>query len=206
MARSKSSNRWLDEHFQDSYVKQAQEQGFRSRAVFKLIELQEKDRLIKSSMHVVDLGAAPGGWSQYASQLVGKKGKVIALDILEMDPLPGVSFIQGDFTEQVVFDRLQEELGDAKVDLVMSDMAPNMSGNRSTDQSRGMYLAELAFDTALELLKPGGDFLVKLFQGEGVEKFQQEVRRNFTSIKVRKPDSSRARSREFYLLARGRKL
>jgi 23S rRNA (uridine2552-2'-O)-methyltransferase len=203
MAKSKSSGRWLNEHFQDEYVKKSQEMGFRSRAVFKLMEIQEKDRIIKPGMHIVDLGAAPGGWSQYAHQKVGKKGAVIALDILEMEPLEGVTFIKGDFREQVVFDQLNSALPDEQVDLVISDMAPNMSGNRNVDQAGAMYLAELAFDTAQALLKPGGGFLVKVFQGEGCDELQREMRKRFREVRTRKPKASRARSREVYLLARG---
>ncbi len=206
MAKSKSSGRWLNEHFQDEYVKKAQEQGFRSRAVFKLMEIQEKDRILKPGMQVVDLGAAPGGWSQYAQQKVGKKGAVIALDILEMEPLQDVVFIQGDFREQAVSDQLDSVLADKPVDLVISDMAPNMSGNRDVDQAGAMYLAELAFETAQALLKPGGDFLVKVFQGEGCDQLQRAMRRQFREVRTRKPKASRARSREVYLLARGREL
>ena len=206
MAKSKSSGRWLNEHFQDEYVKKAQEMGFRSRAVFKLLEIQEKDRILKPGMQIVDLGAAPGGWSQYAQQKVGKKGTVIALDILEMEPLQDVVFIQGDFREQSVFDQLNEVLVGKSVDLVISDMAPNMSGNRTVDQAGGMYLAELAFETALTVLKPGGDFLVKVFQGEGCDQLQKEMRKQFKEVRTRKPKASRARSREVYLLARGRQL
>jgi 23S rRNA (uridine2552-2'-O)-methyltransferase len=206
MAKSKSSGRWLNEHFQDEYVKKAQEQCFRSRAVFKLLEIQEKDRILKPGMQVVDLGAAPGGWSQYAQQKVGKKGAVVALDILEMEPLQDVIFIQGDFREQSVFDQLNEVLAGKPVDLVISDMAPNMSGNRAVDQAGAMYLAELAFETALTVLKSGGDFLVKVFQGEGCDQLQKEMRKQFKEVKTRKPKASRARSREVYLLARGRQL
>ena len=206
MAKSKSSGRWLNEHFQDEYVKKAQEMGFRSRAVFKLMEIQEKDRIFKTGMHVVDLGAAPGGWSQYAQKKIGKQGGVIALDILDMEPLDDVVFIKGDFREQAVFDQLHNVLSGASVDLVISDMAPNMSGNRSVDQAGAMYLAELAFDTAQVLLKPGGDFLVKVFQGEGCDQLQREMRKHFKEVRTRKPKASRARSREVYLLARGRDL
>jgi len=203
VAKSKSSGRWLNEHFQDEYVKKSQEMGFRSRAVFKLMEIQDKDRIIKPGMHVVDLGAAPGGWSQYARQKVGKKGAVIALDILDMEPLEGVAFIKGDFREQAVFDQLNSVLSGEPIDLVISDMAPNMSGNRNVDQAGAMYLAELAFDTAQALLKPGGDFLVKVFQGEGCDQLQREMRKKFREVRTRKPKASRARSREVYLLARG---
>ena len=171
MARSKSSNRWMQEHFDDEYVKMAQAQGYRSRAVFKLKEIQDKDQLIKPGMNIVDLGAAPGGWSQFARQLLGKKNKLIALDILPMDALEGVEFIQGDFREESVLDELKAALEDMPVNLVMSDMAPNMSGNRGVDQPRAIYLGELALDTARTVLTKDGSFLVKLFHGEGFESF-----------------------------------
>lgn len=203
MARSRSSGRWLSEHFSDEYVKQAQALGYRSRAVFKLKELDERDRLLKPGMVVVDLGAAPGGWSQYAAQRVGKKGAIIALDLLPVEDLPKVTFIQGDFREDIVLDRLREALAGRPVDIVLSDMAPNMSGNRVVDQARGMHLAELALDTARELLKPGGDFLGKLFQGPDVDEYVRTVRGLFDKVSVRKPKASRDRSPEVYLVARG---
>jgi len=206
MARSKSSKRWLAEHFDDAYVKQAQQQGLRSRAAFKLQELQEKYRLITPGMTVVDLGAAPGGWCQVALPLVTSGGKVIALDILGMEPLPGVEFIQGDFTEDEPLARLEQALGGRMVDLVMSDMAPNMSGMATVDQAKAMYLAELALEFVKEHLKPGGDFVVKLFQGTDFDSFVQQVRSMFTKVQVIKPKASRPRSREVYLLARGRQL
>ncbi len=203
MARSKSSSRWLHEHFNDPWVRKAQEQGFRSRAVFKLLEIQQKDRLIRPGMTVLDLGAAPGSWSQVAIDLVGAKGLVIASDILPMDPLPGVHFIQGDFREEAVVEALLAAFAGRAVDLVISDMAPNMSGDRSVDQARAMYLAELALDMARRVLKPGGDFLTKVFQGEGIDACRTEMKRSFRQLLVRKPEASRARSSEVYLLGKG---
>lgn len=203
MSRSKSSSRWLHEHFNDPYVKKAQEQGYRSRAVFKLLEIQQKDRVIRQGMSVLDLGAAPGGWSQVAADIVGDQGLVIASDILPMDPVPGVRFIQGDFREEPVFNEILAVLGDRRVDLVISDMAPNMSGERSVDQPRAIYLAELALDMARRVLRPGGDFLVKVFQGEGSDAFRNDMKQSFRHLLVRKPDASRARSSEIYLLGRG---
>lgn len=203
VARSKSSSRWLHEHFNDPWVRKAQEQGFRSRAVFKLLEIQQKDRLIRPGMTVLDLGAAPGSWSQVAIDLVGAKGLVIASDILPMDPLPGVQFIQGDFREEAVVEALLAAFAGRAVDLVISDMAPNMSGDKSVDQARAMYLAELALDMARRVLKPGGDFLTKVFQGEGIDACRTEMKRSFRQLVVRKPEASRARSSEVYLLGRG---
>ncbi len=194
----------MHEHVTDEYVKQAKQKGYRSRAAFKLLEIQERDHLIKPGMIVVDLGAAPGGWSQIAADLVGDKGRVIALDVLPMDALPGVTVIQGDFTEQATLDALLETLGERPVDLVMSDMAPNISGVRSVDQSRSMYLAELALDVARQVLKPGGDFLVKVFQGAEFDEYLREVRQVFGKVLIRKPKASRQRSSEVYLLARTR--
>jgi len=202
VARTKSSRRWLDEHFNDPYVKRAQQDGYRSRAVYKLLEIQEKDHLLRPGMTVVDLGAAPGGWSQVAAPLVGAKGRIVALDILPMDALPDVEFIQGDFREEEVLDALLARLGDARVDLVMSDMAPNISGMKAVDQPRSMYLAELALDMALRVLAPGGDFLVKVFQGEEYDAYLREVRKRFGKVLIRKPKASRPRSREVYVLAR----
>lgn len=202
MSRSKSSRRWLDEHRHDAYVRRAQEEGYRSRAVYKLLEIQQRDRILRPGMRVVDLGAAPGGWSQVAAREVGEAGQVIALDILAMAPIPGVTFIQGDFLEDTVLDALREALAGGPVDLVISDMAPNSSGMASVDQPRSMYLAELALHLAGEVLRPGGDFLVKLFQGEGFDGYVREVRSRFREVMVRKPEASRARSREVYLLAR----
>jgi 23S rRNA (uridine2552-2'-O)-methyltransferase len=203
MARSKSSHRWLREHFNDQYVKQSQKEGYRSRASYKLLELQEKDRLIKPGMTVVDLGAAPGGWSQVAVQLVGHKGRVIASDILEMDALAGVDFLQGDFTEESVFEQLLAMLGEELADLVISDMAPNMSGVRDVDQPKSMYLVELAVDMARQVLKPGGTFVAKVFQGEGFDELIRDLRASYSSVVTRKPGASRPRSREVYVVARG---
>ena len=203
MGRSKSSSRWMAEHFEDEYVKMAQAQGYRSRAVFKLKEIQEKDQLIKPGMNIVDLGSAPGGWSQFARQLLGKKNKLIALDILPMDALEGVDFIQGDFREESVMEELFIALEGLPVDLVMSDMAPNMSGNKGVDQPRAIYLGELALDTAKTVLTKNGSFLVKLFHGEGFEVSHSEIQRSFTKVAIRKPKASRPRSNEVYILAKG---
>jgi len=203
MGRSKTSKQWLKEHFDDVYVRRAKEEGYRSRSSFKLLEIQEQDKLIRQGMTVVDLGAAPGGWSQVATNLVGGKGQVIASDILPVDSLPGVEFLQGDFTESAVLEGLIELLKDEKADLVISDMAPNMSGMRDIDLPRVMYLAELALDLARTVLRPEGRFLVKVFHGEGCEELQRELRISFESVKVRKPKASRARSSEIYLLAVG---
>ena len=203
MARSKSSSRWMQEHFEDEYVKMAQVQGYRSRAVFKLKEIQEKDNLIKPGMNIIDLGAAPGGWSQLARELMGKKDKLIALDILPMEAIEGVDFIQGDFREEDIFNCLYELLNQAPVSLVMSDMAPNMSGNKAVDQPRAIYLAELALDTAKAVLSKNGSFLVKLFHGEGFETYYQDVQQHFTKVIIRKPKASRPRSNEVYILAKG---
>ncbi|TWH77395.1 23S rRNA Um-2552 2'-O-methyltransferase [Azomonas agilis] len=202
MARSKTSQRWLKEHFDDPYVKMAQKDGYRSRASYKLLELQEKDHLLRPGMTVVDLGAAPGGWSQVASRVLGDKGRLIASDILSMDAIPDVTFIQGDFTEQRVFDEILRAIDGHPVDLVISDMAPNMSGVRSADQPKAMYLCELALDLATRVLRPGGDFLIKIFQGEGFDDYLRQVRDGFERVQMRKPESSRDRSREQYLLAR----
>lgn len=200
---SSSSGRWLKEHFDDKYVLEAQKKGYRSRALFKLEEIQGKDKLFKLGMTIVDLGAAPGGWSQYAASLVGEQGQVIACDILPMDSLAGVSFLQGDFREQAVFDALLERIQPEMVDVVMSDMAPNMSGNISADQPRAMYLVELALDMCRQILAPNGAFVVKVFQGEGFDQYLSQVRDMFKTVKIRKPDSSRARSREVYIVATG---
>ncbi|HIF54694.1 MAG: 23S rRNA (uridine(2552)-2'-O)-methyltransferase RlmE [Methylococcales bacterium] len=203
MARSKSSNQWMQEHFDDEYVKKAQAMGYRSRSTFKLIEIQEKDRIIKPGMNIIDLGAAPGGWSEYASKIVGKKNKVIALDLLDIDPIEGVDFIQGDFREDDVLDALYKLLDGAAIDLVMSDMAPNISGNKAMDQPRSIYLAELALDTAQTVLQKGGTFLIKMFQGVGFDEYKRDVEKSFSSVIIRKPKSSRARSNEVYILAKG---
>ena len=203
MGRSKSSHSWLREHFDDVYVKKAKQDGYRSRAVYKLLELNERDHFIKPGMTVVDLGAAPGGWSQAVSHLVGDHGRVVALDILPMDALAGVDIIQGDFREQEVLDQLLQTLDGALVDLVMSDMAPNISGNKSVDLPRAMYLAELALDLARQVLKPGGDLVMKVFQGEGFDALMQELKSSFEKVVIRKPKASRPRSKEVYILARG---
>ena len=193
----------MQEHFEDEYVKMAQVQGYRSRAVFKLKEIQKKDQLIRPGMNVIDLGAAPGGWSQFARQLMGKKDKLVALDILPMEALDGVAFIQGDFREEAVLELLHATLEGAPVNLVMSDMAPNMSGNKGVDQPRAIYLGELALDTAKTVLTKDGSFLVKLFHGEGFEAFHHDVQRYFTKVVIRKPKASRPRSNEVYILAKG---
>ncbi len=206
MARSKSSKQWMQEHFEDEYVKKAQIMGYRSRSTFKLIEIQEKDKIIKPGMNVIDLGAAPGGWSEYAKKIIGKKNKIIALDLLEIEPIDGVDFILGDFRETKVMDELYTILGGAHVDLVMSDMAPNISGNKEMDQPRSIYLAELALDTAQTVLSKGGAFLVKMFQGAGIDDYKLEVRKCFASVVIRKPKASRSRSKEIYILAKGFKL
>jgi 23S rRNA (uridine2552-2'-O)-methyltransferase len=204
MAKKKSSSKaWLKEHRDDPYVQQAQREGYRSRACYKLLELQEKDHLIRPGMTVVDLGSAPGGWSQVAADLVGHKGRVVASDILHMDNLAGVEFIQGDFTEDDVFDLILAAIGGEPVDLVVSDMAPNMSGVTAVDQPRSMYLVELALDMARKVLAPGGSFAAKVFQGEGFDEFFRDTRDSFDKVMTRKPKASRPRSREVYLVARG---
>jgi len=203
MARSKSSKRWLQEHHQDAYVLKAREQGYRSRAVFKLEEIQHKDRILKTGQFVLDLGAAPGGWSEYASQVVGHRGRIIALDLLPMEPIAGVEFLQGDFTEQATLDALLTLTGERRFDLVMSDMAPNLSGMHSVDQPKSIYLAELAFEIAREFLTPDGVFVSKLFQGEGFDGLISQFRSSFRSVKLRKPDSSRSRSNEIYAVCCG---
>lgn len=206
MGRSKSSHQWLRAHFDDEFVKRAQRDGYRSRAVYKLEEMQQKDRLLRPGSVVVDLGAAPGGWSQYAARQLGPQGRIIALDILPMDDLPGVEFIEGDFREDEVLDSLMKSLGGVRVDLVMSDMAPNISGMSAVDQPRAMYLAELALDFAKTVLADRGVFLVKVFQGEGFDEYLRDVRQAFKKVVVRKPKASRPRSSEVYLLARGLKV
>ena len=201
MVSSKSSKKWLEERARDKYVKKSKQAGFRSRASFKLLEIQEKDRFIQPGMIVVDLGSAPGGWSQAAKILVGDKGSVLATDILPMAPISGVKFIQGDFTEDAVFEDLIERVGGESVDLVISDMAPNITGIRAIDQPGSMHLAELALDFARSILREGAYFLVKVFEGEGIGEFKQVLASEFEKVKVRKPKASRSRSREFYLLA-----
>ncbi len=203
MPRSKSSHRWLKEHFDDPFVKKSQQEGYRSRAVYKLIEIQEKDQVVKSGMVVVDLGAAPGGWSQYLAKIVGSQGRVVALDILPMDPLPGVEFIQGDFMAEETYAALMTLIDGVGVDVVTSDIAPNLSGMREVDIPRAMYLAELAVEFSRHVLKPGGKLLIKVFQGEGFDSLMKSLRESFTSVKTRKPEASRSRSNEVYLLAVG---
>ena len=203
MARSKSSDRWLKEHFGDPYVKKAQTAGRRSRASYKLEEVQNKDNLIQPGHVVVDLGAAPGGWTELVANWAGPSGQVFALDILPMDSIADVDIIIGDFTEEDVLNELKQKLNGAKVDVVLSDMAPNMSGNKSADQPKAMYLCELALDFAKQSLNPGGSFFIKVFQGEGFDAFYKELRLQFSILKTRKPDASRLRSRETYLSAKG---
>ncbi|SEI88627.1 23S rRNA (uridine2552-2'-O)-methyltransferase [Allopseudospirillum japonicum] len=203
MARSKSSAGWLREHFDDPYVQRSRADGYRSRASYKLLEIDEKDRVLRPRMTVIDLGAAPGGWTQIAVDKVGDLGFVLASDILEMEPVAGAHFIQGDFTEDEVLAAILQTLADRPVDLVISDMAPNMSGMTAIDQPKAMYLVELALDLALQVLKPEGDFLVKVFQGEGFQAYHQSLKQHFKQVLTRKPEASRARSREVYFLARG---
>ena len=207
MARSKSSKRWLKEHFDDEFVRRSQVEGYRSRAVYKLIEIDEKDKLIKPGMTIIDLGAAPGGWSQYAAEKLKGNGRVIALDLLLIEPeIEGVEFIQGDFREDEVLGQLMDVINSDPADLVFSDMAPNMSGMKTVDNARAMYLSELTLELAKETLKPGGAMLVKLFQGEGFEQYLKELRQSFTKVTMRKPKASRSRSKEIYALATGFKV
>jgi len=203
MARSKSSSRWLQEHVNDPYVKRAQVDGYRSRASYKLLELIDKDKLLKPGMVVMDLGSAPGSWSQVVAPLVGPEGRVIASDILPMSPIAGVEFLQGDFTEQAVVDQLLAALNGAKVDLVLSDMAPNISGIDAADQASSIYLVELALDMARQVLKPNANFVAKAFHGGGYDEYLKDVRTSFDKVAIRKPDASRSRSREVYIVARG---
>lgn len=203
MARPKNSKDWLKEHFDDQYVHKAKQDGYRSRASYKLLEICEKDRLIRPGMTVVDLGSAPGGWSQVAARMVGDHGRVVASDILEMDAIADVEFIHGDFTDEAVYQALLDCLGDKPVDLVISDMAPNMSGNAVIDQPAAMYLVELALDMAQSILKPGGAFVAKLFHGAGFDEYVKTVRQQYTKVVMRKPEASRARSRETYIVATG---
>jgi len=221
MARSKTSGDWLKEHFDDEYVKRSQKEGYRSRAIYKLQEIQQKDNLIRPNMQVVDLGAAPGGWSQYAVELVGSNGRVVASDILAIDPLPFVEFVKGDFTEESVLNEILDVLNRDKdgsvgnssqnkstnyrADVVISDMAPNMTGVEATDQPRSIYLCELSLDMACQILKPGGSFVAKVFQGDGSEAFLKDVRTHFSKVKVRKPKASRPRSREVYVVGQNYK-
>jgi 23S rRNA (uridine2552-2'-O)-methyltransferase len=205
MARSKSSQRWLKEHFADPFVKKAQAEGMRSRAAYKLEELIERDRLLRPGMSIVDLGAAPGGWSQVAAQRLDGRGRIVAMDILEMPPIAGVTFIHGDFREDEAVSRLEAALEGSAVDLVMSDMAPNMSGVEAVDQARAMYLVELARDFAEVHLVPGGAFLVKMFQGVGSDAYLLDLRKRYAKVQVRKPSASRKRSSEVYVLATGKR-
>jgi len=207
MARSKSSKRWLKEHFDDEFVRRSQVEGYRSRAVYKLKEIDEKDKLIKPGMTIIDLGAAPGGWSQYAAELLKGNGRVIALDLLMIEPeIEGVEFIQGDFREDVVLEQLMTVIDSDQADLVFSDMAPNMSGVKTVDIARAMYLADLTLELSKETLKPGGAMLVKLFQGEGFEEYLRSLRQAFSKVTMRKPKASRSRSKEIYALATGFKV
>ena len=203
MKRSKSSSRWLNEHVNDPYVKRAQKDGYRSRASYKLIELNDKDKLIRPGMLVMDLGSAPGGWSQVAGKIVGDHGRVIASDILPMDPLDNVDFIQGDFTDEAVFQQILAKLNGRQPDLIISDIAPNISGVAAADQAASMYLVELTLDMVRQVLKPGGNYAVKVFQGEGSDEFLRDVRSSFEKVMIRKPEASRPRSREVYLVAKG---
>mgnify|MGYP001017572604 FL=1 len=204
MAKSKNRT-WIKQHVKDPYVKQSQLDGYRSRASYKLLEIVEKGRYIKPGMVVVDLGSAPGGWSQVATKLVGHKGCVVAVDILPMDPVAGVSFIQGDFTEEKILNQLLGEIGNRPVDLVISDMAPNLTGSKAVDQPSSIYLVELAVDLACKVMKPEGVFIAKLFQGEGFDEFVRHVRTLFNTVSMRKPDASRSKSREVYMVAKGLK-
>jgi len=211
MAKSKSSKTWLKEHFDDEFVRRSQQDGYRSRAIYKLIEIDQKDRLVKPGMTIIDLGAAPGGWSEYCVKKLGKKGTMVALDILPMEPIEGVTIIEGDFREDLVFDELMAVIdsvanNSGKVDLVISDMAPNISGMGSVDMPRAYYLCELALELARQVLKPGGSLLVKLFQGEGFEAYNKALKTSFSKVVMRKPRASRARSREIYALATGFKV
>ena len=203
MARTKSSAQWLQEHVNDPYVKQAQRDGYRSRASYKLIQLNEKDKLIRPGMLIVDLGSAPGGWSQVAGRLAGQHGRVVATDILPMEPLPNVEFLQGDFTDEAVLNQVSSLLGGREPDLILCDIAPNITGIDSADQASSMYLAELALDFARRALKRQGDFVVKVFQGAGSDAYLKDLRSSFAKVLVRKPPASRARSREVYVVAKG---
>jgi 23S rRNA (uridine2552-2'-O)-methyltransferase len=203
MPRSKSSNEWLRRHVNDPYVKQAQLDGYRSRSAYKLIELNDKDRLIRPGMKVLDLGSAPGGWSQVAGKLVGSKGRVLATDILPMGSLANVDFIQGDFKDEAIVTQIIEWLGDGKFDLIVSDIAPNITGIDSADQASSMYFLELALDTVRKTLKPGATFVAKMFQGAGSDEYLKDLRKSFEKVLIRKPAASRAKSREVYVVAKG---
>jgi 23S rRNA (uridine2552-2'-O)-methyltransferase len=206
MTRSKTSKAWMQEHVNDPYVRKAQAEGMRSRAAYKLQQLAERDKLLKSGMTVVDLGAAPGGWSQVAGRITGETGRVVAVDLLEMPPVAGVKFIRGDFGEDAVLAEVEQAIGAGGVDLVLSDMAPNISGVASVDQARSVGLAELALDFAVNHLKPQGNFLVKVFQGSGFEALVADIRRKFVQVMIRKPEASRSRSSEVYIVAKGLKV
>lgn len=206
MSRSKSSQEWINRQQNDEYVLRAQKEGYRSRAVYKLLELQEKDKLIKPGMNVVDLGAAPGGWCQIAQRVIGNKGNIVGLDILDMDPIPGVTFIKGDFRDDAVFAELEKTIKGQTIDLVISDIAPNISGMAAVDLPKAMYLCELALEFARDHLKQGGAMAIKVFQGEGFDQYLGEMKSLFTKVVTRKPKSSRKKSREVYLVATGRKL
>ena len=205
MGRSKSSGRWLQEHFADDYVRRAQMEGWRSRAVYKLEEIDRKEKLFRKGMRVVDLGAAPGAWSQFAMTRIGDAGQVLAVDVLPVDPMPRLTFIQGDINAEAVYHRMQAALGERGVDLVLSDMAPNMSGNKAVDQPRAIQLCEMALETARAFLVDGGDLVIKAFEGEGIEALRRGLRSAFAKLKSVKPKASRPRSREIYLVARGLK-
>jgi len=203
MPRTKSSASWLSRHLSDPFVKQAQKDGYRSRSAYKLIELNEKDKLIRPGMRIMDLGSAPGGWSQVAGRLAGAKGRVLATDILPMDELKNVDFIQGDFTDEAIVQRVLDWLAGAKFDLIISDIAPNISGIESADQGRSIYFLELALDTVCKTLKPGATFVAKMFQGSGSDEYLKELRKHFAKVSIRKPEASRKESREVYLVAKG---
>ena len=203
MARSKSSASWLSRHLSDPFVKQAQKDGYRSRSAYKLLELNESDHLLKPGMRVMDLGSTPGGWSQVAGRLIGGKGRILATDILPMDSLPNVDFIQGDFTDEAIVQQLLDWLDGGKFDLVMSDIAPNLSGISISDQAKSIYFLELALDTVRKTLKPGATFVAKMFQGSGSDQYIKELRTHFSKVSIRKPSASRKESREVYLVAKG---
>jgi len=205
MARSKSSAGWLKEHFDDYYVNKAKQDGYRSRAIYKLQEIDEKDKLFSQGMTVIDLGAAPGGWSQWATHKVGDEGRVFALDILPVEPFAGVTFIQGDFQQDEVYQSLVDSLDGREVDLVMSDMAPNMTGNKGVDIPRAMYLVELSVDLADQVLAKNGNLLIKVFQGEGYDKLLKDLKQKYNKVLTRKPKASRPRSKEIYVLAKEKK-
>ena len=203
MARSKSSASWLSRHLSDPFVKQAQKDGYRSRSAYKLIELNESDHLLRPGMRVMDLGSTPGGWSQVAGRLIGGKGRILATDILPMDSLPNVDFIQGDFTDEAIVQQLLDWLDGGKFDLIMSDIAPNLSGISIADQAKSIYFLELALDTVRKTLKPGATFAAKMFQGSGSDQYLKELRTHFSKVSIRKPAASRKESREVYLVAKG---